>query len=207
MQKRASLILLPLFALIYCCSFVLSHLYALLFVSLYYIIILLKFYLFIYLSFVFWEIERELVWWKESYEDTGRNKGRENVIGIFFEKNKYSFQLKKKNIVKWIENSLLQSNCENKIFLILSYMFNQVLFCFVLLFYCFVLFCFRDRVSVCSPGCPGTHSVEQASFELRNLLAFASQVGLKACATTAWQEERLPWLWKEPVNQVLSDTG
>ena len=44
---------------------------------------------------------------------------------------------------------------------------------------------FRDRVSLCSPGCPGTHSVDQAGSELRNLPASASQVlGLKACATT-----------------------
>ena len=48
----------------------------------------------------------------------------------------------------------------------------------------FVLF-FRDRVSLRSPGCPGTHFVDQAGLELRNLLASASQVlGLKACATT-----------------------
>jgi hypothetical protein len=52
--------------------------------------------------------------------------------------------------------------------------------------FCFCLFVFRDRVSLCSPGCPGTHSVDQAGLELRNLPAFASQVlGLKACATTA----------------------
>jgi hypothetical protein len=44
----------------------------------------------------------------------------------------------------------------------------------------------RDRVSLCSPGCPETHSVDQAGLELRNPLASASQVlGLKACATTA----------------------
>jgi hypothetical protein len=44
---------------------------------------------------------------------------------------------------------------------------------------------FRDRVSLHSPGCPGTHSVDQAGLELRNLPASASQVlGLKACATT-----------------------
>jgi hypothetical protein len=40
---------------------------------------------------------------------------------------------------------------------------------------------FRDRVSLCSPG---THSVDQAGLELRNLPASASRVlGLKACAT------------------------
>jgi hypothetical protein len=44
---------------------------------------------------------------------------------------------------------------------------------------------FRDRVSLYSPDCPGTHSVDQAGLELRNLPASASQVlGLKACATT-----------------------
>ena len=46
---------------------------------------------------------------------------------------------------------------------------------------------FRDRVSLCSPGCPGTHFVDQAGLEFRNPPASASQVlGLKACATTAW---------------------
>jgi hypothetical protein len=45
---------------------------------------------------------------------------------------------------------------------------------------------FRDRVSLCSPSCPGTHSVDQAGLELRNLPAFSSQVlGLKVCTTTA----------------------
>jgi hypothetical protein len=41
---------------------------------------------------------------------------------------------------------------------------NYFLFCFV----------FRDRVSLCSPGCPGTHFVDQAGLELRNPPASAS---------------------------------
>jgi hypothetical protein len=50
----------------------------------------------------------------------------------------------------------------------------------------FCLF-FQDRVSLCSPGCPGTHFVDQAGLKLRNLPASASQVlGLKACTTIAW---------------------
>jgi hypothetical protein len=58
-------------------------------------------------------------------------------------------------------------------------------FFFVCLFFVF----FRDRVPLCSPGCPGTHLVDQAGLELRNSSVSASQVlGLKACATTAqWQ--------------------
>jgi hypothetical protein len=43
---------------------------------------------------------------------------------------------------------------------------------------------FRDRVSLYSPGCPGTHFVDQAGLELRNPPASASRVlGLKACTT------------------------
>jgi hypothetical protein len=45
---------------------------------------------------------------------------------------------------------------------------------------------FWDRVTLCSPGCPGNHFVDQAGLELRNPLASASWVlGLRACATTA----------------------
>jgi hypothetical protein len=40
---------------------------------------------------------------------------------------------------------------------------------------------------LCSPGCPGICSVDQAGLELRNPPASGSQVlGLKACATIAW---------------------
>jgi hypothetical protein len=54
---------------------------------------------------------------------------------------------------------------------------------FFLFFFLFVLV-FRDRVSLCCPGCPGTHSVDQAGLQLRNPPASASQVlGLKVCAT------------------------
>jgi hypothetical protein len=43
---------------------------------------------------------------------------------------------------------------------------SSFLFCFV----------FRDRVFLYSPGCPGTHSVDQAGLKLRNSPASASQV-------------------------------
>jgi hypothetical protein len=56
--------------------------------------------------------------------------------------------------------------------------------CFVFVFV--FVFVFRDRVSLYSPGCPGTHSVDQAGLELRNPPASASRVlGLKECATTS----------------------
>jgi hypothetical protein len=43
----------------------------------------------------------------------------------------------------------------------------------------------QDRVSLYSPSCPGTHSVDQAGLELRNPPASASRVlGIKVCATT-----------------------
>jgi hypothetical protein len=56
----------------------------------------------------------------------------------------------------------------------------------MIFFFVCLFVCFRDRVSLCSPGCPGTHFVDQAGLELRNLPASSSQVlGLKACATIA----------------------
>jgi hypothetical protein len=57
-------------------------------------------------------------------------------------------------------------------------------FGFIFIFLIFIFLVFRDKVSLYSPGCPGTHFVDQAGLELRNPPASASQVlGLKACAT------------------------
>jgi hypothetical protein len=54
--------------------------------------------------------------------------------------------------------------------------------CSFVFVFCFLFF--QDRVSLCSPGCPGTHYVDQAGLELRNPPASASRVlGLKSCAT------------------------
>jgi hypothetical protein len=59
--------------------------------------------------------------------------------------------------------------------------YTEVLFLFLFFFF----FLGRggwDRVFLYSPGCPGTHFVDQAGLELRNMPASASQVlGLKAC--------------------------
>ena len=53
----------------------------------------------------------------------------------------------------------------------------------VFVFFVFVVVVFQDRVSLCSSGCPGTHSVDQAGLQLRNPPASASEVlGVKACA-------------------------
>jgi hypothetical protein len=75
-----------------------------------------------------------------------------------------------------------------------DFLFSFFFFFFFLSFFLFIyLFLFglvfQDRVSLYSPGYPGTHFVDQAGLELRNPPASASQVlGLKACATTARQE-------------------
>jgi hypothetical protein len=69
---------------------------------------------------------------------------------------------------------------------VLPLFFGGLFLFFVCLFGWFGLV-FWDRVSLCSPGCPGTHFVDQAGLKLRNPPASASQVlGLKACATTTW---------------------
>jgi hypothetical protein len=57
-------------------------------------------------------------------------------------------------------------------------------FLFILFSFFFFSLVFQDRVSLCSPGCPGTHSVDQAGLKLRNPPASASRVlGLKVCTT------------------------
>jgi hypothetical protein len=70
-----------------------------------------------------------------------------------------------------------------------------------------------DRVSLCRPGYPGTHSENQAGLELRDLPASASgMLGLKTCTKTAqpdkwmrtkerkmsfaWWLCRFPWIWR-----------
>jgi hypothetical protein len=69
-------------------------------------------------------------------------------------------------------------NLPHFVLLFLFFFKDLFLFCFVF---------FQDRVSLCSPGCPVTHFVDQAGLELRNppASASASQVlGSKACDTT-----------------------
>jgi hypothetical protein len=55
------------------------------------------------------------------------------------------------------------------------FLFSFLFFSFFLFFFSFFFFLHRDRVSLCSPGCPGTHSVDQAGLELRNPPASASE--------------------------------
>jgi hypothetical protein len=57
--------------------------------------------------------------------------------------------------------------------------------CMILMLQKIFFFVFRDRVSLYSPGCPVTHSVDQAGLQLRNPPASASGVlELKVWATT-----------------------
>jgi hypothetical protein len=65
---------------------------------------------------------------------------------------------------------------------------DQINTLYYIYLFCYSVFCscFRDRISLCSPGSPGTYSVDQAGLKLRNPPASASQVlGLKMCTTTA----------------------
>jgi hypothetical protein len=50
----------------------------------------------------------------------------------------------------------------------------------LLLFFFFFFFGFQNRVSQCSPGCPGTHYIDQAGLELRfSHLCFSTSSGIK----------------------------
>jgi hypothetical protein len=69
------------------------------------------------------------------------------------------------------------------------FLFVCLFVCLFFVFVCLGFFVFRDRVSLYSPGCPGTHFVDQADLELRNPPASASRVlGLKTCVITPGQK-------------------
>ena len=71
----------------------------------------------------------------------------------------------------------------------LGFFFSTFLAVLSFHFFFIVVFCLFVCFSLCSPGCPGTHSVDQDDLKLRNLPASTSQVlGLKTCATTAQHE-------------------
>jgi hypothetical protein len=56
----------------------------------------------------------------------------------------------------------------------------KIMYEFKLEFCLFVcLFCFFETGSLCSLGCPGTHSVAYTGLELRDLPAFAGIKGIK----------------------------
>jgi hypothetical protein len=74
------------------------------------------------------------------------------------------------------------------------------------------VFVFWVRVSLCTPGYPGTHSVDQAGLELRNLPASASQVlELKVCTTMPgllsnnWKNNKKLWSVCAELKVVASD--
>jgi hypothetical protein len=77
-----------------------------------------------------------------------------------------------------------------------------------LLGFCFFCCCFsRGRVSLYSSGCPGTHFVDQAGLELRNLPASASWVlGLKVCATMPGSVFVFWKLYETPEVCILTST-
>jgi hypothetical protein len=85
--------------------------------------------------------------------------------------------------------------CDLFVCLFIYWVFCLFCFCFLFFvfgfgwFFLFVFVLFQEKLSLYSLGCPGTHFVDQAGPELRNLPASASRVlGLQVCVTTAWYD-------------------
>jgi hypothetical protein len=76
------------------------------------------------------------------------------------------------------ENSLLHYPLT--VYLSLS-LFLWVCVCLCIHFICLFVCFFLDRVSLYSPGCLGTHSVDQAGLELRNPVHTFLYVCLQLC--------------------------
>jgi hypothetical protein len=119
---------------------------------------------------------------RQRYKQSGLLKKSDFVVKNFPTKKTPGPQASLGNSIKHIKNIMpvLHKFLHKPQEVIPKSLFEGVNISFVCLF-CFV---FRDRASLCSPVCPGTHSVDQAGLELRNLPASASRVlELKACAT------------------------
>jgi hypothetical protein len=71
------------------------------------------------------------------------------------------------------------------------------------LFACFV---FQDRVCLCSPGCPGTHSVDQAGLELRACLCLPI-AGIKGLRHHCPRSSFLGWYNLQELGDVAGPTA
>jgi hypothetical protein len=67
----------------------------------------------------------------------------------------------------WTENRIKDQNLIPK---------RLVLLFVVVVFVCFLVF--QDRVSLCSPGCPGTHFVDKAGLKIHLCLPSAGTKGV-----------------------------
>jgi hypothetical protein len=118
------------------------------------------------------------------------------ICSLQMAKRSSGYQLGKEHIVLWswcvvfcesgnAETDVWREVGEFKCLLLRDRGFFYVNILICLVFCLFVCLYFWDRVSLYSPGCPGTHFVDQAGLKLRNLSASASRVlGLKECTTT-----------------------
>jgi hypothetical protein len=73
----------------------------------------------------------------------------------------------------WVQSHCAVHGLSPALPLCTSGFFCLLVFLFVCLFIYFLAF--QDRGSLCSPGCPGAHFVDQAGLELRNSSASASE--------------------------------
>jgi hypothetical protein len=87
-----------------------------------------------------------------------------------FRNIEYKLQVTPFSVLETASNIIIQGFAK--------YIFESPIFCVSISIYFFVvvvlLFVFQDRVSLYSPACPGTHSVDQAGLKLRNPPASAS---------------------------------
>ena len=82
------------------------------------------------------------------------------------------------------------------------YIYTKSFSCYwILIIFCFVLLLvFQDRVSLHSPGCPGTFCAQEVGLELRDLPASASWVmGLNVCTTNSWLNYEINKLFSSPI--------
>jgi hypothetical protein len=89
-------------------------------------------------------------------------------------------------------------NCLFFLFLFFSFLFFFLLFCCC---------CFLRHFSLCSPGCPGTHHVDQAGLELSDPPVSASQGSKKVRLMNCESRNRILYLVRQQKGKQEHESG
>ena len=100
-----------------------------------------------------------------------------NALSLLFSIN--IWQYSKEHTMTWFIDQLEVTKPNISLIQVSDLLYSNWLRLWMSVIFFFFFLFFRDKVSLCSPGCPETHFVDQAGLELRNPPASASLALMK----------------------------
>jgi hypothetical protein len=97
-----------------------------------------------------------------------------NALSLLFSIN--IWQYSKEHTMTWFIDQLEVTKPNISLIQVSDLLYSNWLRLWMSVIFFFLFLFFRDKVSLCSPGSPETHFVDQAGLELRNPPASASPV-------------------------------